>query len=773
MNKTFGKIIMLTLMTTLLANCKNTSNSSSSGYDEEKEDLQLYFPFEEEKDNQNVIIDKISNRQYNLQYVFKDAAWTSDKKVERYEGVKGTALNFDGNSIYAELSPLSFNENNFSLSMFVAPRAFERNDGAYNVIFSNLGVTGGIEISMSNYGYWKVIVGTTKGQLQAILTDTPLQLYQWNHICVIYSKKDNKIYIYQDGVNRKTIDLKGGSFINSSESIYLGRNKDPMTTSAYEMNYFNGLMDEIKVFNNQLDKKDISEICGKKDGKNSNIWYSYSLLADDRYLPQYHMRGPVGWTNEHYGGFYYNGQYHIFNQLNPFRAFYQNGQRWGHLTSSDLVHWESQYPALVCEENGIDNSNCFSGCATFDQDGKPVIFYTGVNEKKEFLNSISYAKPDNLEDSKLVKWNKSNKKVIEQGSFASRGEFRDPFIYKENGKTFMLIGGDNGSNGAAYIYKATDNSLENWEALGICYSGSTSQYPVLGTTYELPNLFKLSSKDGSITKYMLMISPIRTYNGVYYWLGNFNLDTGVFTPDNEEPQRIDVGPKNKVLAASGFFDTHKNRNIITTMIRTNMNDADAKLSCWNSGQTLWKEIYLDNNGRLCLKPIEEYASLEKETLLSLENVNLNVSQADSLFSAIHSDSYKIEIEIEPNGDNVVGLSVKCGERGEKVTASYTLSTSQFYVDNSRGSFDMKTNGSGGGTVAIDGSTIKLTIYVDRSLVEAYLDDKNEISVYTFNKYKESNSLKMYSDKNNAIIKKIKIVQLSDAYGQNKEAYWED
>ena len=46
MNKTFGKIIMLTLMTTLLANCKNQSNSSSRAYDEEKEDLQLYFPFE-------------------------------------------------------------------------------------------------------------------------------------------------------------------------------------------------------------------------------------------------------------------------------------------------------------------------------------------------------------------------------------------------------------------------------------------------------------------------------------------------------------------------------------------------------------------------------------------------------------------------------------------------------------------------------------------------------------------------------------------------------
>ena len=46
----------------------------------------------------------------------------------------------------------------------------------------------------------------------------------------------------------------------------------------------------------------------------------------------------------------------------------------------------------------------------------------------------------------------------------------------------------------------TDNSLENWEALGICYSGSTSQYPVLGTTYELPNLFKLSSKELTILK---------------------------------------------------------------------------------------------------------------------------------------------------------------------------------------------------------------------------------------------------------------------------------
>lgn len=51
---------------------------------------------------------------------------------------------------------------------------------------------------------------------------------------------------------------------------------------------------------------------------------------------------------------------------------------WGHVVSSDLVHWERLPLALEPSFGGLDADGCFSGCAVVDTDGTPTILYTGV-----------------------------------------------------------------------------------------------------------------------------------------------------------------------------------------------------------------------------------------------------------------------------------------------------------------------------------------------------------------------------------------------------------
>ena len=51
---------------------------------------------------------------------------------------------------------------------------------------------------------------------------------------------------------------------------------------------------------------------------------------------------------------------------------------WGHAMSADLVHWEHLPPALLPTPGGADADGCFSGCCVVDDDGTPVILYTGV-----------------------------------------------------------------------------------------------------------------------------------------------------------------------------------------------------------------------------------------------------------------------------------------------------------------------------------------------------------------------------------------------------------
>lgn len=46
--------------------------------------------------------------------------------------------------------------------------------------------------------------------------------------------------------------------------------------------------------------------------------------------------------------------------------------------STDLIHWQHLPHAVVPTAGTLDADGCFSGCATVDTDGTPVILYTGV-----------------------------------------------------------------------------------------------------------------------------------------------------------------------------------------------------------------------------------------------------------------------------------------------------------------------------------------------------------------------------------------------------------
>lgn len=747
--------------------------------DDKKENLAMHFTFDSTTNNQ--VLDSITNKEYPLEYVFKNAAYKNNEEVPCVEGVNGNAISFDGNSVSFMGDKIDFGNSDFSLSFYVAPRAYERNDGQYTTIFSNFQGGKGIEVSLAQYGVWKVTIGTTKGSLSAIMNEEAIiPLYDWSYYAIRYHKAQALLQIFLNDQLVNSLRFKNYEFIPSESEFIVGKNFVCMDFEGHQLNHFNGLLDDLKVYKEYISDKQIASYAkiAKEKKRSAGIVFSYETLSDDRYAPQYHMRNPLGWSNEFYGAFYYHGKYHVFNQHNPFRAFYQNGQRWGHLVSDDLVHWEAVTPALTPSSNHIDDSQTFSGSCILDKKGNPIMFYTGVNEGNEYFNSISYARPKDLNDPYLTDWEKSNVKIIHQGSISNRYEFRDPFVYQEDGDYFMLIGGNNApinsSDGAVFIYKATNDELTSWEYLGVCYSGSTSQYKdQLGSTYELPNLFKIYNQDKTISKYMLMVSPIYgSRNSVTYWIGNFNKNTGVFTPDDPTPQRYDLGATSMALAASGFYDTKNQRTLMTSMIRTPMSSSDAYLSDWNGAQTLWKEIYLNEQGQVSFQVIKDYETLYQQDLLNLENASMNISSVNTMLDTIHSDAYMLDVEFELNGDTKVGAYVKYGaSTGEQILLSYDMETQIFNCDTSKSSLLLKNHMSGGGIQPIEGN-IRFKIFIDRSFVECYLNDKNEISTMVFNKYEASNSIKLYAKNGKAKIKQIKVISLSSAYGFNKPAYWE-
>ncbi|KAA3437858.1 GH32 C-terminal domain-containing protein [Rufibacter hautae] len=741
-----------------------------------EKDLTAFWAFDEGKGK--VTQDAKAPQKDSIHYIFNQAKFKpSSDPLWRKSGIAGGALLFDGYSTWIERPETSFKTptNAITVSVWVAPRFFEHGqEEKLSAIVNqqNKEKKEGFALGMYRHGRISFQVGTGQDWLEVWEEKNLLPRNTWSHVVGTYDAKTGLAALYLNGkkVAEKSLAKDAGEKLikPSSEKLLIGKHNQNVKLARYfDLNMFNGLMDELKIYGRALSPADVQKsylAYLKPHGmkvpmiKPQDINLNSEELAGDRHRPQFHAMPPAHWMNEPHAPFYYKGNYHLFYQQNPLGPYW--GQiHWGHWVSPDLVHWKALPPALYAENDTLSPDGIWSGSASYDEKGDPVLFFTAANDKASPNQRVAMAKPKDIKDPLLVEWQKYPKPLITQkkgiGLF---GEFRDPFVWRdETDKKWYLLNGSGlpGNGGTALLYSSKDQV--NWEYHGPFYSFNYQQNPHLGPIWELPVFLPIGKYPNGEKKYIFLVSPVGKGADVevYYWLGRFDKAQFRFVPDQEAPQLVDLGDFH-FTGPSGMVDPKTGRAIVFTIAQGNRNSQDEHAAGWAHNAGLPAHLSLHDNGRLRVEPIEELKSLRKKELVNFTGKKL--SEANQLLANVKGPMMEIEVEINPLQAQKFGMKVGCSPNGEEETLIYyDKTTGKLMADRTKTSKTRK-QGLEGGKLDIGKENLKLRIYLDHSMVETYANSYNSLTTRMYPSLEDALGLKVWADQD-VMIEKMRVWEL--------------
>lgn len=731
--------------------------------DPHKDDLMLHLSFDEGK---SLTVNDASGNlpQVEMSYNLSNGVYTEAQDPQwRENGISGGCLLFDGSTyITYNKNQVAIQGSSLTISVWIAPRTFEWDDpnAAENgtdtltaiIEQSSKSEHTGFILGYERFGRLSFQVGTGDEWLSIWSNGDNLSKYQWNHVAATFDGDAKEMCLYLNGQKVASRSLPDGARISlaRNKSLLIGRNGQGERLGAGFVNAISGYLDELKVYSCALTSEEIRnayESTEVPEIEFSEIWLQ-NLLTDDYTKAQYHASPLQFWMNEPHAPVYYNGMYHLFFQENMSGSYWRN-ICWGHWVSEDMVNWTQVKEAITPTEDSVVPDGVWSGGATLDANGVPLLFFTAGNDDYGSYGglisnqNIGVAYPADLSDPNLTEWVIYDELAIaQQAGQGRKGEFRDSHIWKEGDKWCMLVcsGSSSSSGGTALLYTTdtlellSDGTIDmNWQYVGPVYE-MENQPSIYGQTWELPVMLPISNEAGTITKYLFIISPAPAGvadNKIYYFLGSFDSETGTFTPDEEfadAPHLLDYGA-NVFTGPSGFIDPVSGDAILFSIMQDQRSAAEQGTSGWAHTCGLARKVWLTDDGSdVKMAPIEALTSLEEEVLV--EASDLTLEEANALLSEVSGDMLHITLVADIQNAASFGINVKTGGETDLTAFTYTTEkqTIQGYTMN-RGK-EASTNTVSGQLPCQDGK-ITMDIYIDRSLVEAFFNESKSISMRAY------------------------------------------
>ena len=462
--------------------------------------------------------------------------------------------------------------------------------------------------------------------------------------------------------------------------------------------------------------------------------YREKMLSDP-YRPTYHFVVPDddGTPGDSNGAFFADGVYHLM-------YLYRNSKDyafcWGHISSVDLLHWR-HHPDALLANNG--DGGCFSGGAFLDDDKTAYLsFWKFPSKNKETDNggiAIAYAKPpyEKWERIEPIAINGSSEKWgtvdVEIDGETQHISCADPSnIWKANGYYYLQTGNKcvldayGRSEDSLPRYKGdwTDlfrsKDMKKWEFVHRFYENDHKNplWPDVSEDDMCPSFLPLydAKENGKMTdKYLQLF--IAHNKGCQYYIGELVGETFIL----EKHGRMSWND-NAYFAPEALIDD-RNRHIIWTWLLDNQKQDFPKYG-WSGVFGFPRTVWLED-GILKMAPASELDKLEY-------NKQLPTISADGNVSVNNGEIFRLKAVIDLREQEKAGFSVRVDKNNSNRTEIY------YDVKNEKLVFDATNSGNEGfrikeeAPLCLDKDTekLELDIFVDKSVVEVYANEKQAI-----------------------------------------------
>ena len=649
------------------------------------------------------------------------------------DGVSGSALMFDGYSNFFECEQLQLEAGrSFSISVWVAPRVLEHGyAGKLSAIVNQFDEDArtGFVLGLGKLGRWAAAIGDGNTIRQADV-DVALQRGRWSHLCVVHDAHARRLDLFLNGGRVASLVLGAEfEFVPAETPLTIGRTVGNATRfDVFPINTYSGLLDDLVIFDEALDPGQVNALCiDAAVGTQADVDLNPAVFDGDRHRPRFHAIVPGHWMNEPHAPFGYAGRYHLFCQHNPLGPYFHQ-LRWGHWVSENLVNWRFVGEALSPDE-ALAPDGVWSGSATYDEHGQPVLFFTAANKGNDIDQAIGMARPSDISDPNLADWNKHPQLVVEQDEcWGLTKDFRDPFVWRDaqSGDWYMLVGsGDRDSRrGRALVFSSSN--LVEWTHLGDFFPYDEERYPEIGPVWELPVFLPIGKYPDGEDKYIFMVSPVGEGADVevFYWLGRFDRERASFRADQDAPRLIDYGDFH-FTGPSGMIDPESGRVLLFTIAQGERTEQEEHDAGWAHNAGLPVVLSLDKDGELLVDPVEELATLRNELLVTTDDTP--VSETNELLEKVNGRMLEIQLEVD-----LVDVSRFCilvgatPDRDEQTAVIYDVETETISVDRSK-TRRSQSLGIQGGPLELTQGKLKLQIFIDHSMLEVYANSKQSIT----------------------------------------------